>query len=214
LDPDRNILKKPLSHPQFTSPDQRVASVILDSHANTQCRLDIMTAAIFGDAKPKCFFPTSEKEQELLDQVQKGDIPAVEKLLAEGASPNASNNVGMTPLLLAIKSGNEKLIQIFINNPAIDYSIKNDGLENPFIAAVRLGREDLVQLMHERSPKEKISGLVNSFNYTGFTPLMFAVKEDRTDLINILLANGADPLIKNFKNISAREMAKDKGIEI
>jgi len=72
---------------------------------------------------------------------------------------------------------------------------------SPICLAVAKGNLEAVKIMIEfGSDVNEISG--------GITPLMYAARYNRTDIIKILVAQGADIKIKNYQGFDAMKFAE------
>lgn len=64
--------------------------------------------------------------KEMFESILNSDIVSVNVLLAEGADVNSIDNSGNTPLMLAIKIGNPRMIKLILaHNPDVNRKNKN-----------------------------------------------------------------------------------------
>lgn len=101
----------------------------------------------------------------------KGDIKRIEELLKAGASPNARDNAGWTPLHEAVHYGHTEIAKKLLDHGAM---INVPGTENdtPLHDALRQGQLDCVRLL------VSYGACLTSRNIHGLTPEDFAVTED------------------------------------
>lgn len=148
------------------------------------------------------------------------DAATSELLLAAGADPDASNRYGVTPLHLACESGNAEVTALLLAAGA-DANLAARGGETPLMTAARSGGAEVVRALLERGAevgaRESVSsqsalmwaaaeghadvvrllvGAGANVKYrlgSGFTPLLFAVREGSVSAVEALLEAGADP---------------------
>ncbi len=135
-----------------------------------------------------------------------GKKAVAELLLAEGADANAIRKDGKTPMHLAAEEGNGAIVEMLMGNKAAAYPKDNNG-DTPLNLAVRRHHTHVVKLLeinlHEAAKKgslERIRGLLEAFpdlldakDFSRETPLVKAVRTGRTEVVELLLALGADP---------------------
>jgi uncharacterized protein len=140
----------------------------------------------------------------------KHDKTAIAKsLMAAGASINALAKNKDTPWLLAGASGRTEIIQEMIPLGP-DLSIRNRYGGNALIPACERGHVDTVRLLLSRS---KID--VNHVNNLGWTALLEAVilsdgGPRHIEIVQLLLAAGADPNIADKDGITSLQHARDR----
>lgn len=110
--------------------------------------------------------------------------PLVRILLDFGANPNQTNNEDNPPppLWWAAFRGDLEPAKLLIDKGA---NVDGVGTRLPLMAASRNGHLEMVKLLVEREAQ------VNARNVHG-TPLSFAAKADRTDIMRFLMEKGAD----------------------
>ena len=143
----------------------------------------------------------------LMQAVRVKDIPAIKLLLASDANMYAFNRDGQTAKILAEEEG-IKLEQL--KNDALKE--KNSALEHQAIitAISEKNRETFASLIQKYV---LYGGDINSKENTGKTFLCYALEADATDIVQLLLENGANTDIRcNGK--SAFQVAKEKGINL
>ncbi|CAG0900339.1 unnamed protein product, partial [Cyprideis torosa] len=121
----------------------------------------------------------------------------VEVLLANGADPNMTDNYGRSPLLEA-RTG--ETAELLIAHKA-NVNARNDGGKTPLYIATRHNLLDNFKRspLHAAQSAETVNLLidkkahVNARNLAGRTPLHFAVERSLHPVVEVLLANGADP---------------------
>ena len=123
--------------------------------------------------------------------VQANDVGRVRQLLADGSSPNETDDNGAAGMHIAAGSGNLQLMAILykaggdinqkdaVGSTPLDYAAEHDHLE-----AAKL----LIQMKSN----------INAQNKNGMTPLMFAAKTGDPELVRLLLAGGANPNMSDY----------------
>ncbi|MCM2374731.1 ankyrin repeat domain-containing protein [Aporhodopirellula aestuarii] len=109
----------------------------------------------------------------------------VQRLLDEGADPNAVTYFEITPLSIACRIGNlETATSLLQHGAKVD--MRGPGKTTPLMLAARTGEAELCRLLIEHGAE------VEATERAGQTPLMFAAAEGHVDVINALLDAGAD----------------------
>ena len=122
----------------------------------------------------------------LHESVRRGDLAAVNAVLARGADVNAPTRYGVTPLGLAALNGDTAIVRRLLDAGA-NPNAPTPGGETPLMTAARVGRLDAVTLLLDRgaavdaktSPREQ-------------TALVWAVTENHPDVVRLLVGRGAN----------------------
>lgn len=122
----------------------------------------------------------------LFDAVAKGDRTAVEQALAAGAIVDSRARDEATPLINAALGGQQAIAELLIGKGA-DIMARNSGGFTPLHAAAYSGSLSIAKLLLDHG-----SVLDDSANKAGVTPLMVAGEQDHSDLVEFLIARGAD----------------------
>lgn len=93
---------------------------------------------------------------------------------------------GMTPLMVAVKSGNLKMVQSLVSLKCSIDAVDNDG-NNILHYAAASNKEILMLLIKKIKPSS-----LNSYNKSGYTPLHMACLGDEPECVKALLIAGAD----------------------
>ena len=107
-------------------------------------------------------------------------------LKCEGSNVNHGDNVGRTPLYLASWKGHAEVLQMLLEDPAIDVNLaeKNIGATALYIASA-LGRRDVVELLLGHPNID-----VNKWLFTTqMTPLWKASENGHTGVVKLLLSH-------------------------
>jgi len=122
--------------------------------------------------------------------VERRDIAALERFLAEGRDPNVTTEVGYTPLHHAAYHGFEDCVQVLIDAGA-DVNATNDELMTPLHYASLEGHADVVEVLLAGGADPDIQ------NSTGETPLLLAPPIWGEQVVVSLLTAGASPNIRD-----------------
>ena len=138
-------------------------------------------------------------------------IDVVDIFLATGqCDVNLKTNWGETALTHVVFNGNLGIIDRLILHGANYYYINDDNGANLLHYATNNKYVNNIDVL------QRILSLdldVNHQNNNGWTPLMFAVKFDKKEMVEILLDYGADPQIENNDGNIASDMTDDSEIK-
>ena len=147
------------------------------------------------------------------------DLEMAELLVHAGANANAANRYGVTPLSLACTNGNGAMVELLLKAGA-DPNTSLPGGETPLMTAARTGTLGAVKALLPAAPdvdgKEDRRGQTalmwaaaeghadgrggaieagadfRTRLPSGFTPLLFAVREGRIEVVRVLLKAGVN----------------------
>ena len=148
-----------------------------------------------------------DNAQKLADAIERGDIGEVGPLLrGEPRLANAVLAEGSTPLHLATLCNHKEIVELLISNGA-DVNAKDDNGYAPIFG---------VAFDHEAGdPCEVVKTLiahgadVNTRDTDGLTPLHNAAMNGKRGVVELLLANNADPTLKSKLGITAEQFATE-----
>ena len=127
----------------------------------------------------------SDKDAELIEAAEKGDLSAVSAALANGADVNAKNIKGLTALMKASIEGHADVVKLLLDKGA-DVNARTDSGYMALTAASWAGHADSVKLLLDNGAD------VNVKDVEGGTVLMGASWAGHVDVVKLLLDNGAD----------------------
>ena len=119
----------------------------------------------------------------LAAQFGKPELVAV--LLERGSNINIKNNMGSTPLLIAIRNKNYNIVKLLIDQGCDIYAMDKER-NTVFHFAAFLGCFEIVKLLIEKG------ALLNEKNIFMSTPLREAAIKGNFEIVKFLLENGAD----------------------
>lgn len=126
----------------------------------------------------------------LLSNAPAANITIIKSILKKGANINAKNEIGDTPLHLAIIHANEEVVKFLLNNGADFELANNKGLRSLHMAAY-FGRENIVKLLLDKKAQ------INVLDQDNTTPLHYAAYFGHKNVIELLLKSGAYSQPKN-----------------
>jgi hypothetical protein len=113
--------------------------------------------------------PEKQLSRELLSAARDCSLDEVERLIGQGASVEAKNNDGWTPLIWAAANGHETICRLLIANKASVEAKDNDGW-TPLIYAANCGHESVCKLLIANKASIEVK------SNDGWTPLMRAAR--------------------------------------
>jgi ankyrin repeat protein len=165
------------------------------------------------------------------------DERTVGNLVARGFDPNSPDEKGQVGLYLALRGEAPKVVQTLLANPATRVDQANPAGETPLMMAALRGRLEWAPKLIERGaqvdrqgwaplhyaasgPEPRFVGLllergasVDALSPNRSTPLMMAARYGDERSVDLLLAKGADPKLRNDKGLNAADFAREGGRE-
>jgi ankyrin repeat protein len=139
------------------------------------------------------------------EAVDRGDIGIITLIRGAGGNPLARDTNGETPLSLAFDKGEDIISAVLGSNTNL---LDSDGNTPVHIAIASGAGDSIVSLLIARGYN------LNRRNSEGVTPLMLAVKRNRTAAAQILLRNGADPYISDNSGECVISLAVKENLSI
>ncbi len=167
--------------------------------------------------------------------VKTDDYSTVQKMLARGFDPNTKNADGQVLLYLAIREPAPNVAKTLMNSPKTNLNARNKTLETPLMIAALSGQNEFVDALIKRNGDVNSPGwtplhyaatkghiqvmktLLDNYAYIDAqspnktTPLMMAAMYGTPEAVQLLLDEGADPLLKNEQNMTAVDFALKGG---
>ena len=121
-----------------------------------------LTIVIFT-GRPLCTAQERASDRQLFQAVAKGDIGAVQVLLANGADLDAKNERGDTPAMVAVDNRNVAMLKLLLEKGA-DISARNNYEETALTEASRSMNPELLRIILSGNPdvKEKNAALLEA----------------------------------------------------
>jgi serine/threonine-protein phosphatase 6 regulatory ankyrin repeat subunit B len=124
--------------------------------------------------------------QKLFQSVAENDTESVRILLLKNTNINCKNEIGQSPLALAVIKDNVDMVQLLLDQKANINLPVTTTLETPLILAAKAHNQQLVRLLLENGADPNIA------DSAGRTPLIWCCIRNDYELIKYLLGNGAD----------------------
>jgi ankyrin repeat protein len=125
--------------------------------------------------------------QDIFSLVQSGQIEKVrEALKSDPKLVNASGRSGLTPLFVAVSTGNLDMVRLLVDRGA-DVHAQCNSLTTPLYFAVLNDNRDLYDYLLQAGAEVDVP------DFLGRRPLSIAVRDGNAALAESLIENGADP---------------------
>lgn len=170
--------------------------------------------------------------------VQRDNESAVIALALREFDLNTRNPDGEHALIMALRAGSLKVADFLIGQLNLDLDARNQHDENALMMASLKGHADQVRRLIERGAQVNKPGwtplhyaasnehpqsvdivrlllehhaYIDAASPNGTTPLMMAARYGLPDLVDLLLEEGADPLLRNEQGLTAIDFARQAG---
>lgn len=164
--------------------------------------------------------------------IKSDDASTLQRLIARGFDVNTVDPQGQFGLLVALREPSLKVASVLIDSPQINLNAVNAQGESPLMLAAIKGHVELAQKMIQKGADinktgwtplhyaastgqlKMISFLLEQNAYidaespNGTTPLMMASLYASPESVQLLLDQGADPLLKNEQGLTALQFAE------
>ena len=164
--------------------------------------------------------------------IQRDNGSEIQSLLQRGFDGNTTDAQGRSGLYLALKGENFKATSALLAWPGIKTETRTAQDESPLMIAALEGQLDIcTQLIAKNADVNKTGwtplhyaasrghldvirllldnyAFIDAASPNGTTPLMMAAQYGSDDAVKLLLDEGADPLLKNQKNLTAIDFAQ------
>lgn len=167
---------------------------------------ETVVAAGVATPSPLPPLPSPERLQELLfDAARAGRDDMIPALVQAGASIDAQDERGFTPLVLASYNGQESTTALLLELGALPDGPPEDGGSSALMGVGFKGYAAIARrlLDHGANP--------NHSNRAGQTPLMMAALFGQSEIIAMLLAAGADRSLRDASGNTAADVAAAQG---
>lgn len=157
------------------------------------------------DDKMKSEILNSDSPNLMTAAVLSQNIEIVKFLIKNGLkSMNQLDKSGDSPLITAIRKGDDSLAEVLIAGGA-DVNIMESSQSTPLSIAVALNNLKLIKILIDKGAN------VNAPDSDGQTPLMIAASQGCVDIVLLLLEKGAFIPLEDLSGKTAFQLAVDKG---
>ena len=149
--------------------------------------VEIVRALLKGGANPNAA-DIEIKHTPLIRAIEMQHLEIVQALLKGGADPNAVAADGKTALMFAVESQKPALVQALLDAKVDVKRVEEDGNSPVLVAAQEMQPEsiEIIRLLGKAGAELNASTII-------VTPLVYAVEQGNAELVEVLLAAGADP---------------------
>jgi hypothetical protein len=170
--------------------------------------------------------------EDFQNAIKRNDPRSVQALLTRGVDPNTPDEHGNPALFLAISAKAWPVVKVLVNAKGIELDERNSHDETPLMLAVIQGEVEVARELIEKGADVNKTGwtplhyaaskghlelihllldedaYIDAESPNGTTPLMMAAGYSENPMAcKVLLDEGADPSIKNYKNLTAMDFA-------
>ena len=172
--------------------------------------------------------------EDFFTAIIRDNASAVKSLLQRGLDPNIKDPKGQPPLIFALQQGSLKAFEALLQAKNVKVEQRNAKDESPLMIAAIQGNLDVAKALIARDADVNKTGwaplhyaasnttdtavpmiqlllenhaYIDAASPNGTTPLMMAVRYGTDDAAKLLMAEGADPTIKNQMGLTAVEFA-------
>jgi type II secretory pathway predicted ATPase ExeA len=146
------------------------------------------------------------KDEALLRRAEYGDLKAVQALLLGGASPEARDPAGFTPLMLAVIHGHPAIVNALIAGGG-RVNVQNRAGLTPLMLAAINNHSGMLRALIDHGAD------VNARTLAGWTPLTYGAWRGHSNIVRILLARGADPSVTDREGWTILQYASWRAAE-
>jgi ankyrin repeat protein len=140
---------------------------------------------LLATAAPLPAQQANQRERELIQAAERGELVVVRKLISEGARINARDQRGRTALLAATQR-NEVAVARFLIREGADVNAKDFIQDTPFLYAAAEGRVEILKMALAAGAD------VNDINRQGGTALIPSAHHGHVEAVKLLLATAID----------------------
>lgn len=144
-------------------------------------------------------------EERLRLAASEGNVLRVQTFIAQGLSPQAADERGITPLFLAARKGHRDVVALLLEQGASSTAARQDGV-TPIFTAVQEGHRDVVALMLRHDPE-----VTRQTGFGGVTLLHVAAYRGDQKMVALLLEHGADKQARMSTGERPVDMARQRG---
>lgn len=169
---------------------------------------------------------------DFLRAVATDDVATVQALLRRGVDVNLRDEKGQPALTVALRDGQLRVADVLLHAPGLEVDAPNAVGETPLMMAALKGHLDAARQLLERGARLEKQGWtplhyaatgpstplvlllldkgarVDVRSPNGSTPLMMAARYGQDSSVDALLSRGADPRLRNERDMNASDFAR------
>lgn len=170
--------------------------------------------------------------------IKRNDVPALHQLAQRGFDLNTRNEAGDPPLVIAIRDGSNAVANFLVDDKSVNIEARTAKDESALMLAALKGDLNLARRLIVRQAEVNKPGwtplhyaathpgaasvdmvrlmlehhaYIDAESPNGTTPLMMAAQYGQPAVVQLLLEEGADPLIRNQRGLTAIDFAQRAG---
>lgn len=144
---------------------------------------------------------TSIKAQDIFSAARSNDTVQMAEYIKQGIDINQANAKGFTPLILAVYNNNAEAVKFLISKGAKVDAQDMSG-NTALMGATFKGYVNMVDILLSEGKAN-----VNQINANGASALIFAATFGQKEIVEKLIAEGADVTIKDSRGKTAKDHA-------
>ncbi|WP_088280721.1 ankyrin repeat domain-containing protein [Ideonella sp. A 288] len=173
--------------------------------------------------------------EDFFKAVRDDDAGTVIRLLQRGFDVNSRDEKGQPALLTVFRDGGFKVAEVLLQHPQLEVDAPNAVGETPLMMAALKGHTDWARRLLDKGARLEKDGWtplhyaatgpavplvellldrgarVDARSPNGSTPLMMAARYGAEGSVTALLARGADPRLRNDKDMTSGDFARSVG---
>jgi ankyrin repeat protein len=183
----------------------------------------------------QCFSVSAGAYEDFFQAIERDEAAQITALLRSGFDPNTRDEKGQVGLFLAMRQDAQQAAEALWGHPGLDLEASNNAGETPLMRAALRGRLDWARRLLDRGaqphrdgwsplhyaatgPEPRLVALllargapVDARSPNGSTPLMMAARYGSEDSVQVLLKAGANPRLRNDRDLGAADFARAAG---
>lgn len=176
--------------------------------------------------------------EDFFTAIRRNDASTIQALIKRGFDPNTVDESGQTGLMMAVDLQSMRAVEALLSAPNIQAEVRNKKGESALMLCAIRGDLVLAKLLIEhdadvnktgwtplhyaasgnsQNQVEMVRLLLDNSAYidaaspNGSTPLMMAAMYGRSDVLKVLIEEGADASLRNEKGLTAIDFAQQVG---
>lgn len=178
---------------------------------------------------------TAGAYDDFFSAILRDDAGTIGSLLQRGFDPNSRDEDGQFGLYLALRNESSNVVEALLRHPGLQIDATNAAGETPLMIAALKGRTEWAKRLVERGARVDRPGWtplhyaatgpdaalvallldhgarIDARSPNGSTALMMAARYGSEASVQILLARGADAMLRNERELTAAAFARSAG---
>ncbi len=178
---------------------------------------------------------TAGAYDDFFSAILRDDAGTIGSLLQRGFDPNSRDENGQVGLYLALRNDSSNVVEALLRHSGLQIDATNAAGETPLMIAALKGRTDWAKRLVDRGARVDRAGWtplhyaatgpdaalvallldhgarIDARSPNGSTALMMAARYGSEMSVQILLARGADAMLRNERELTAADFARSAG---